>query len=151
MPDISKESQTTGVTDKQETWKTRNRQNQKRFRDKQKERPTARKLALLYSSAAAEIAVCLPQASRNLLQQEVHDMAERLQQLKAQKQELQSRGIMLERLLKTKHEQAKILQENTYKQVELVWRLPCHLLMLVCTALPVTLWDAPSSRISTNR
>ena len=61
---------------------------------------------------------CLQQASRTVLQQEVHETAERLQQLELQKQNLESKGIMLEHLLKTKHEQAKILHENAYKQVE---------------------------------
>ena len=61
---------------------------------------------------------CLQQASRNLLQQEVHEMAERLQQLELQKQDLEGKGVMLEHLLKTKHEQAKILHENMYKQVK---------------------------------
>ena len=75
-------------------------------------------LVLPYSSAV-EKGLCLPQASRDLLKQEVQEMAERLRQLAAQKQDLERRGIMLERLLKTKHEQAKILQDN--KQVELVW------------------------------
>lgn len=65
--------------------------------------------------------LCLSQASRDLLQQEVHEMAQRLQQLEAQKEDLERRGIMLKRLLKTKHEQAKILQNDTHKQVEFVW------------------------------
>ena len=45
-------------------------------------------------------------------------MAERLQQLELQKQDLEGKGVMLEHLLKTKHEQAKILHENMYKQVK---------------------------------